>query len=80
MGVRTPRVNVQLAVVRRAAPYALVGCAGLRREGCEPGVAELGVELAPDVWGRYGYALEIGRALLAFGFGELGLREASALR
>lgn len=38
-------------------------------------MAELGVELAPDVWGRYGYALEIGRALLAFGFGELGLRE-----
>jgi ribosomal-protein-alanine N-acetyltransferase len=33
----------------------------------------LGIELAPDYWGRYGYAVEVGRALLDFGFTRLGL-------
>lgn len=69
----SPRLNVQLAVVQRSEPHALVGCGGLRRGGAEPGEAELGVELAPDYWGRYGYAVEVGRALLAFGFETLGL-------
>jgi|GEM_PF-607941 len=31
------------------------------------------LELAPDHWGRYAYAIEVGRALLDFGFRELRL-------
>ena len=68
-----PRLDYQLAIVQRSAPHALVGCCGLRRGEAEPGEAELGVELAPDYWGRYGYAVEVGRALLDFGFAGLGL-------
>jgi ribosomal-protein-alanine N-acetyltransferase len=70
-----PRLNYQLAIVRRREPQALVGCCGLRAAECEPGRAELGIELAPAYWGRHGYAVEVGRALLDFGFGRLGLRE-----
>jgi RimJ/RimL family protein N-acetyltransferase len=68
-----PRQNYQLAVVQRQEPYALIGCAGLRRAGLPPNEAEFGIELAPDYWGRHAYAIEIGRALLAFGFSELGV-------
>ena len=68
-----PRLNYQLAIVQRAEPYTLIGCCGLRSGGAEPGEAELGVELAPDHWGRYGYAVEVGRALLGFGFETVGL-------
>ena len=68
-----PRLNYQLAIVQRAESHALIGCCGLRRSGAESGEAELGVELAPDYWGRYGYAVEVGRALLGFGFERLGL-------
>jgi [ribosomal protein S5]-alanine N-acetyltransferase len=67
-----PRRNWQLAVVRREGE-ALVGCCGLRCAGCEEGSAEIGIELAPAYWGRHGVALEIARALVGFGFGELGL-------
>ncbi|MDN5760452.1 MAG: GNAT family N-acetyltransferase, partial [Tomitella sp.] len=66
-----PRRNYQLAVVQRRAPFALMGCCGLRGAEHEAGGAELGIEFAPDYWGRYGYAVEVGQALLAFGFGEL---------
>lgn len=34
---------------------------------------ELGIELAPDYWGRYAYAIEVGRALLDSGFRQLRL-------
>ena len=69
-----PRQNYQLAVVQRQEPRSLVGCAGLRRAGLPPGEAEFGMELAPDYWSRYAYAVEIGHALLGFGFRELGVR------
>lgn len=68
-----PRLNYQLAIVQRREPYALVGCCGLRGRGCDAGEMELGIELAPDYWGRYAYAIEVGRALLDFGFRELRL-------
>lgn len=70
-----PRRNYQLAVLQRQEPQALVGCGGLRGAECEAGRAELGIELAPVYWGRYGYAIEVGRALLEFGFRDLGLQE-----
>ncbi|MEJ1158618.1 GNAT family N-acetyltransferase [Prosthecomicrobium sp. N25] len=69
-----PRTNRQLAVVRRR-DGAYVGCAGLRGAGWPPRVAELGLEIVPAFRGRYGYAVEIAAALLAFGFGPLGLRD-----
>ena len=48
-----PRLNYQLAITKRESPGDLLGCCGLRSEGCDSGVAELGIELAPDCWGRY---------------------------
>jgi len=69
----TPRQNYQLAVVLRQEPRALVGCVGLRCAGHPPGEAEFGIELAPDYWSAYAYAIEIGRALLDFGFSTLSL-------
>jgi [ribosomal protein S5]-alanine N-acetyltransferase len=68
-----PRLNYQLAIVQRREPYALVGCCGLRGRGYDAGEMELGIELAPDYWGRYAYAIEVGRALLDFGFREFRL-------
>ena len=70
-----PRRNYQLAILQRHEPQALVGCGGVRGAGCESGKAELGIELAPAYWARHGYAIEVGRALLRFGFGDLGLQE-----
>jgi ribosomal-protein-alanine N-acetyltransferase len=69
-----PRLNYQLAIIQRKAPQAFVGCCGLRSAGSEPGTAELGIELAPDYWGRFGYATEVMRSLVEFGFGSLGLQ------
>jgi [ribosomal protein S5]-alanine N-acetyltransferase len=68
-----PRLNYQLAIVQRQEPYALVGCCGLRGMSFLAGEMELGLELAPAYWGRYAYAIEVGRALLDFGFRELQL-------
>ena len=69
--VEEPRRNYQLAVVRRDGP--LIGCGGLRIRDAGPDSAELGVELAPEYWGCYGYATEIMRCLVDFGFNDLGL-------
>ncbi|MGF2685182.1 GNAT family N-acetyltransferase [Marinobacter sp. DUT-3] len=68
-----PRVNFQLAIIRRGDPQILVGCCGLRSGGEEKGTAELGIELAPEYWGRYAYATEVMHALVEFGFGTLNL-------
>jgi RimJ/RimL family protein N-acetyltransferase len=68
-----PRLNYQLAIVQQQAPEALVGCCGLRGAQCPDGEMALGIELAPNYWGRYAYAIEVGRALLDFGFQELKL-------
>jgi RimJ/RimL family protein N-acetyltransferase len=74
-----PRRNYQLAIVQAQDPQAMVGCCGLRGAGCKEGEAELGIELAPEYWGRYGYAIEVSDALLEFGFCDLGLREIRGL-
>jgi len=72
-----PRVNYQLAIVQRQEPYALLGCCGLRGRLSETGEMEFGLELAPAYWGRYAYAIEVGRALLDFGFRELDVKAIS---
>jgi [ribosomal protein S5]-alanine N-acetyltransferase len=68
-----PRLDYQLAIVQRQEPYAPVGCCGLRGRGYDTGEMELGIELAPTYWGRYAYAIEVGQALLDFGFRKLQL-------
>ncbi|MEH2024122.1 GNAT family N-acetyltransferase [Nostoc sp.] len=69
-----PRCNYQLAIVDRR-NLELIGCGGLRQDGYAAGQAELGIELAPQHWGRYAYAIEVGKALIDFGFRDLGLKE-----
>jgi [ribosomal protein S5]-alanine N-acetyltransferase len=69
-----PRRNYQLAIVDRRS-LQLIGCAGLRREKDNSDWAELGIELAPQVWERYAYAIEIAAALIEFGFRALNLQE-----
>jgi RimJ/RimL family protein N-acetyltransferase len=73
--VERPRLNYQLAIVLRDGTRTLMGCCGLRSADSEPSQAELGVELAPAFWGRYGYAVEVMLALVEFGFANLNLRE-----
>lgn len=75
--VERPRVNFQLAVTKREAERVVIGCCGLRRAHGGARHAELGIELSSSAWGRYGYAVEIGRALIDFGFGHLGLEAIS---
>lgn len=69
-----PRCNYQLAIVSRR-NLELIGCGGLRQDSDVAGQAELGIELAPQYWGRYAYAIEIGKALIDFGFRNLELEE-----
>jgi RimJ/RimL family protein N-acetyltransferase len=76
--VEHPRRNYQLAVALRETPRELIGCCGVRGERLEAGNAEFGIELDPRWWGR-GMATEASRAILGFGFRELGLEEVRAL-
>jgi ribosomal-protein-alanine N-acetyltransferase len=69
-----PRRNFQLAMAPRREPEELLGCCGVRGHGLDAGRAEFGIELAPQWWG-HGYATESARAILEFGFRELGLHE-----
>jgi RimJ/RimL family protein N-acetyltransferase len=69
-----PRRNYQLAIVDRRSSE-LIGCGGLRRDRYGPEQAELGIELAPEFWGRYAFAIEVGKALIEFGFCDLRLTE-----
>jgi [ribosomal protein S5]-alanine N-acetyltransferase len=69
-----PRHNYQLAIVDRR-NLQLIGCGGLRQDGYAAGQAELGIELAPQYWGRYAYAIEVGKALIDFGFRDLELEK-----
>jgi RimJ/RimL family protein N-acetyltransferase len=67
-----PRRNYQLAIVPIGSSE-LIGCAGLRCEGAAPGTGEMGIGIAPDYWGQYGYAAEVISALAYFGFELLKL-------
>ncbi len=67
-----PRQNYQLGIIERRTGR-LCGCAGLRGMGLGDGQAVLGIELAPDYWGRYRMALEVTGALIAVAFRDLGI-------
>ena len=67
----TPRRKFQLAVVLPGADRPIGNC-GVRVENADARQGSLGYELDPAYWGR-GYATEAARAMLIFGFRELGL-------
>lgn len=68
----TPRLKFQLAVTLRDGD-SLIGNCGIRLAEAGARAGETGYEIAPDYWGR-GYATEAARAMVSFGFRELGLR------
>ncbi len=67
-----PRRNYQLGIFGRT-DGRMCGCAGVRMTDIYERTAVLGIELAPDEWGRYRLALEVADALMTFGFEDLGL-------
>lgn len=67
-----PRRNYQLGIFE-SRDGRLCGCAGLRVTRSNDRQAVLGIELAPDEWGRYRLALEVADALIKFGFHDLEL-------
>lgn len=67
-----PRQNFQVGIFERDT-NRLCGCAGLRKAGSAEGTAVLGIELAPDDWGRYRLAIEVATALIEHGFRTLDL-------
>lgn len=64
------RTNIQLAICE-AQSDRLLGCAGLRT--ARPGLAVMGIELAPGEWGRYRLALDASIAIIGYGFEVLQL-------
>jgi RimJ/RimL family protein N-acetyltransferase len=72
LGQRQPRRTYHLAVVAKETG-ALVGGATLRMLDSDPLSGELGYTLHPAAWGK-GYATELARAVITFGFKDLNLR------
>jgi RimJ/RimL family protein N-acetyltransferase len=70
-----PRTSFILAVV--TSDGFLIGAAHLKLTEAEHRQGELGYVLAKDSWGL-GYATEVARCLIDFGFGELGLGRITA--
>ena len=66
-----PRRSYQVAVVAKATERVLGGAA-LKMLERDPLSGELGYTLHPSAWGQ-GYGTELARAILAFGFRDLGL-------
>ncbi|MVA97191.1 GNAT family N-acetyltransferase [Nitratireductor sp. CAU 1489] len=66
------------AALELRATGTTVGFAGIQPAGLEPTLPaetfEIGWRLAPEFWSN-GYASEAAKALLAYGFGDLGLSE-----
>jgi [ribosomal protein S5]-alanine N-acetyltransferase len=66
-----PRTKFQLAVTLKP-DGQLIGNCGIRRKSAEAIEADIGYELNPRYWGK-GYATEAARAIVRFGFSELGV-------
>ena len=71
---REPRTSFTLAVATLEGE--LIGVANLTT-GDTQSTSELGYVLSRESWGR-GYATEVARRLIVFGFNELGLRRITA--
>jgi RimJ/RimL family protein N-acetyltransferase len=71
-----PRAAYEMAVTL-AESSEVMGGAGIRVLHAADRQGEIGYVLRRDVWGN-GYATELGRLLLEFGFTELGLHRISA--
>ncbi len=72
-----PRTHWTFAIVPKPGDR-LVGACSVWIESAENQVGAIGYVLCPSAWGQ-GYATEASRALLAYGFGELGLHRMSAI-
>ena len=70
------RRRFQLAIVQKESG-GLIGNCGLRRKPENEWEADIGYELSPRYWG-HGYATEAARAMVDFGFRELGLQRVSS--
>jgi ribosomal-protein-alanine N-acetyltransferase len=66
-----PRSKYQLALRFGG---VLIGTCGVRKESFDAGDAEFGCEIDPRYW-RRGFAAEASRAILAFAFDELRVRQ-----
>lgn len=66
-----PRLTWQLAITRKG-DDRLIGNCGIRINDPDLREANIGYELNPTSWGN-GYATEAARAIVGFGFGNLGL-------
>ncbi len=64
-----PRIKFQLAVTL---DDELIGSCGMRTDAPGATQGDIGYELAADHWGK-GYATEAARAMVDYGFRELGL-------
>lgn len=73
-----PRRKFQLAITLPE-DGPLIGNVGIRRKPENEWEADIGYELDPNHWG-HGFATEAARAIVAFGFRELGLHRISAER
>lgn len=71
-----PRRRFQLAIARRE-DDGLIGNCGIRRKPGNEWEADIGYELSPKHWG-HDYATEAARAMVGFGFAELGLHRISS--
>ncbi len=71
-----PRIKFQFAVTLKSTGQ-LIGNCGVRRESAEACEGDMGYELDPDHWGK-GYATEAARAVVKFGFTQIGLHRLSA--
>ncbi|MBM3940316.1 MAG: GNAT family N-acetyltransferase [SAR202 cluster bacterium] len=72
----SPRRDFQLVIALKETG-TLIGNCGLRRAGDNEWEGAIGYELAPSHWGR-GFATEAARAMVDFGFGQLGLHRISS--
>lgn len=71
-----PRRRFRLAITLPSGPKVIGNC-GIRRKPDSQWEADIGYELAPDVWGR-GYATEAAQAMIKVGFTDLGLHRISS--
>ncbi len=71
-----PRRKFQLAITLPETGQ-LIGNCGVRRKDANEWEADIGYELNPAHWGN-GYATEAARAMVEYGFRELGLHRISS--